>query len=89
MCHPPVLQLGPSLQTDGERPHTVRPARAIALAARRCQELELERGPALAVHSRPIGDGRSKVMRTSAGAAAGIAVAVVIVYVLVASAGGL
>jgi hypothetical protein len=62
-------------------------ARRVALAVRRCQELELQRQPVRGVRARPTGDRPSGAMRTSAAAVAAVVLAVVIFYAVATSAG--
>ena len=89
MSYPPVRQLGPGVQLEIEqRRSEARQARRIALSARRRQELELQRQPAPARHSRSIRDDRRAHLGRSHGAAvAAVVLAVSIAVVVAANAG--
>ena len=89
MSYPPVRQLGPGVQLELEqRRSEARQARRIALNARRRQELELQRQPEPARHSRPIReDRRSPLARSYAAAVAAVVLSVGIAVAVAANAG--
>ena len=89
MSYPPVRQLGPGVQLELEqRRSEARQARRIALSARRRQELELQRQPEPARHSRLIReDRRSRLGHSRAAAAAAVVLSVGIAVAVAANAG--
>ena len=88
MSYPPIRQLGPGVQLEIERRSEARQARRIALSARRRQELELQRQPAPARHSRSIReDGRARLGHSYAAAVAAAVLAVVIAVTVAANVG--
>ena len=90
MSYPPVRPFGTGVQPEVEQPWKgPRQARRIALAARRCQELELQLQllPTSEAPCRAIGDRRVGAIRAYAAAFAAIVLGLVIVYTVTASAG--